>query len=84
MSGLDKILEHISSEAADNASKIIANAKAEAERILSSEKADPRREPSASGTRRTGENEGSPPPFRWEKVPQSPAGLPHTLMHLLF
>lgn len=40
MSGLDKILEHISSEAADNASKIIANAKAEAERILSSEKAE--------------------------------------------
>lgn len=40
MSGLDKILEHISTEAADNAKKVIENAKAEAERILSAEKED--------------------------------------------
>ncbi len=40
MSGLDKILEHISSEAAENAKKIIDNAKAEAERILENDKAE--------------------------------------------
>lgn len=38
MSGLDKILEHISSEAANHANKIIENAKAEADRILEREK----------------------------------------------
>lgn len=40
MSGLDKILEHISSEAEGNAKKILANAKAEADRILANEKAE--------------------------------------------
>lgn len=38
MSGLDKILEHIGSEAAESAKKIIGNAQAEAERILANEK----------------------------------------------
>ena len=43
MSGLDKILEHISTEAAENAKKVIDTAKAEAERILSAEKAEAKR-----------------------------------------
>ena len=38
MSGLDKILEHIGNEAADNAKKIIDLAKTEAGRILAAEK----------------------------------------------
>ena len=40
MSGLDKILEHISNEAAEQAKKIVDNAKAEAGRIFSAEKED--------------------------------------------
>ncbi len=43
MSGLDKILEHIGSEAAENAQKVIDSAKAEAERILASEKEEAQR-----------------------------------------
>lgn len=38
MSGLDKILEHISNEAAKNAKKILDNGKREADRIVASEK----------------------------------------------
>ena len=40
MSGLDKILEHISNEAAEKAKKVIENGTAEAERILANDKAE--------------------------------------------
>lgn len=40
MSGLDKILEHIGNEASDNAKKIIDKARADADKILASEKDD--------------------------------------------
>lgn len=38
MSGLDKIIEHINSEASENADKILTLAKTEADRILASQK----------------------------------------------